>query len=248
MVSKIKDGAFDGQFAGAAAAAYVGTGEALLIQGIDLAATRVVGEPVEIGGPVRAASNLMSFTASAAGTVSYLVGRTMPPSLVVDRNGVVMDTIGQVGGLAVPGNRPGSLALGGNAGLFRYDVSRGTATLLHSTPGLGVPALDWSPDDARLAFSNWCTLMVIDREGGGLHRAVEPPERECLRVTDWYDSDRVIATRFPPGRSSEVWEYRVSDGVGSPLVTTRSNAADGTVAPNGLHLAYASDVGGTFNV
>ena len=244
LLTKMKDGASDAQFVGENAVAYVAPGGALFLQHIDLAAARMVGEPIEIGGPVRSAAGLRSFTTSATGTVAYLVGRPIPPPVIVGRNGVEIDTIKQSGFFAGVGHRPGSLALGG-AALYRYDVSRRTWTQLHHTPGSDVLALDWSPDDARLAFSVWCSLMVIDRDGGGLRHIVESPE--CLRVTDWFDIDRVIVTKIVGG-SSAMWEYRVSDGVGSRLGTSGSNETDGTVAPNGSLLAYASDVGGTFDV
>ncbi len=246
VLTHVKDEAVDAQFTGENAVAYFGPGEALFLQGIDLAAARMVGDPIEIGGPVRSASFQISFTTSATGTVTYLLARAVAGPLVVGRNGVVTDTIKQDGGMgAAPGHRPASLALIGNAGLFRYDLSRRTATLLHKTPVIN---LDWSPDDARLVFSAWCTLMVIDADGGGLRRVTESPESECLRVTDWYDSDRVIVTRTTAGRSSEIWEYGVSDGIGKSLVSAGANTRDGTVSPNGLHLAYASDVTGTFAV
>ncbi len=245
-LTKVKKLAFDAQFAGENVVAYVGPSGALFLQRIDLAAAQVVGEPVEIGKSVRAASFLMSFTTSATGTVAYLLERAVPGALVVDRNGVVEDTIRQEGS-AIPGagHRPALLALGGNAGLFRYDSARRTATLLHYTRGLGVLAFDWSPDDARLAFSDWCALMVIDAGGGGLRRVNEPPEGECLRVTDWWSSDQVIVTRTAPGRQSEIWQYRISTGSGSPVEELGLDAADGTVSPDSLYLAYTSVVNGS---
>ena len=58
----------------------------------------------------------------------------------------------------------------------------------------------------------------------------------------------MIVNKTTEGRSSEIWEYGISDGIGSSLVSPGANARDGTVSPKGLHLAYASDVNGTFEV
>ncbi len=247
-MSTVRGGAFDAQFAGGNVLAYVGERAGLQLQRIDLAGAAMIGDPVEVGGSVRAASNQMSFTTSRTGRIAYLLERLAPGPLVVDRTGAVLDTIARSASLPTTGHRPESMVLGGNAGLFRYDLTRKLATLLHRTPGLGVLAMAWSPDDSRIAFSDWCALRVIGLDGGGLRRIVEAPPTECLRVTDWWMDDRVLVTKTFDAKPSEVWEYDLDDGSGTLRISGSAGAADATVSPDGRTVAYTSSTGLTYEV
>ena len=246
-LTKVRGGAFDSQLAGSNAVLFVGSNANLMLQGIDLTRGVMVGEPYDLGGPVRAASNMMSFTTSISGTAAFLLGRAIPGPVVVDRRGSVVDTI-RVGYIASVGHSPSALALGSDSGLHRYDVQRKRPTRIHKTPDLAVLALAWSPDDSRIAFSDWCSLVVIESGGTGLDSVPRSAANECLRVTDWWSDDRVLVSRYVGGRPDEIWEYRINNGTASPVITRDAAAIDGTVSPDGRLLAYALEENGTFDV
>jgi serine/threonine-protein kinase len=246
-LTKLQSDAVGGQLGGDNTVLYVRGGSNLMLQSIDLGRGVMVGEPYDLGGPVRSASNMMSFTTSMSGTAAFLLARAMPGPLVVNRGGSVVDTI-KLGSIAGVGHGPSTLALGSDAGLHRYDVQRKMPNRIHRTPGLAVLAFSWSPDDSRIAFSDWCALAVIAPSGVGFHYVPGVRDGECLRVTDWWSDDRVLVNKDVAGRPSEIWEYRISDGKGSPVVTADVAAIDGTVSPDGQLLAYALEENGTFEV
>ncbi|MEO7966465.1 MAG: protein kinase [Gemmatimonadaceae bacterium] len=249
-VTTLAKGVFDAQFAGKDAVMYVGDRDVLSIQRIDLVAEKLVGDPVQIGGPVRSAGNAMSFATSSTGTVLYLQSKAQNEILVVDRRGVPIDTLTANKALIpVLGHATSSIAITGNGGLVRYDPVRKSGTRIFNPPsGVGILAASWSPNDKQLAFSLWCEVGIIDASGENFALIASSPVNGCLRVSDWWRDGRILVTRSMLGSPSEIWEVSQADTVGTAIVRGDASVAEGVVSPDGSLVAYSSDANSSYDI
>jgi Tol biopolymer transport system component len=256
------------------AAIYVPTGHLVFARGstmlarpFDTARLEFVGEPVSIGIEIptgSSVSGLRSISASADGTLAYRADPSSATDLVwVDREGHDLGRLGEPGSwrlaprISPDGRRVlvGTYGVGSlNAGnLWILDAKRGVGTPLTFDASDDAIAV-WSPDGRRVAFGRG-----VSQDTFGLYLLpIDAPQdvKQIVGASGYLapdcwtpDGTRVLFTRRGAATGSDILVADV-DGAGEPRpwLATPFNEEDADVSPDGRWVAYASDIGGSFNV
>jgi Tol biopolymer transport system component len=258
------------------AAVYVSTGHLVFARGATMLARpfdgsrlEFVGEPVSIGIEIPTGSSisgLRSISASADGTLVYRADPSSATDLVwVDREGHDLGRLGQPGSwkLAPRISPDGRRVLVGTYGVG--SVNAGNLWILDAKRGVGTPltfdAADdanaiWSPDGRRVAFGRAKSqdtfglyLLSVDAPQD-VKELVAPGASGYLEPDCWTpDGTRVLFTRRGTATGSDILIVRVDGGAEpQPWLATPFNEVGADVSSDGHWVAYASDIGGSFNV
>jgi Tol biopolymer transport system component len=242
----------------------------MLARPFDAARLEFVGEPVSIGIEIptgSSVSGLRSIAASADGTLAYRADPSSATDLVwVDRQGHDLGRVGDPGSwrlaprISPDGRRVlvGSYGVGSlNAGnLWILDAKRGVGTPLTFDAADDSTAI-WSPDGRRVVFGRG-----VSQDAFGLYSvSVDAPQdvKELVAsATSGYlepncwtpDGKRVLFTRRGgTATGSDILFVGVDGGGGpQPWLATPFNEVAADVSSDGHWVAYASDIGGSFNV
>jgi Tol biopolymer transport system component len=257
------------------AAVYVPTGHLAFARGstmlarpFDTARLEFVGEPVSIGIEIptgSSVSGLRSISASRDGTLAYRADPSSATDLVwVDREGHDLGRLGEAGSwrLAPRISPDGRRIIVGTYGVG--SVNAGNLWILDAKRGVGAPltfdAADdaiaiWSPDGRRVAFGS-----AKSRDTFGLYLlSVDAPQdaKELVASGAGYlapdcwtpDGAQVLYEHRGTATGSDILIVGV-DGGGEPQpwLATPFNEVAADVSSDGHWVAYASDIGGSFNV
>jgi len=244
-------------------------GATMLARPLDLDRLELVGEPASIGIEIPTGSSisgLRSISAAADGTLVYRADPSSATDLIwMDREG---HELGKVGGEDAWQLAPRISPDGRRILVSHYlvgSVNAGNVWIVDAKRGVGAPltfdASDdstaiWSPDGRRVVFSRaksqdrfGLSILTVDtpqdvRElvGSGTLGYVEP---YCWTP----DGTRVLFARRGTATGSDILIVR-TDGGAEPQewLATPFNERGADVSPDGHRVAYASDIGGSFNV
>jgi eukaryotic-like serine/threonine-protein kinase len=245
-------------------------GSTMLARPFDTARLEFVGEPVSIGIEIptgSSVSGLRSIAASRGGTLAYRADPSSATDLVwVDREGHELGRIGKPGSwqlaprISPDGRRVlvGAYAAGSvNAGnLWLLDAKRGVGTPLTFDASDDSFAI-WSPDGRRVAFERAKSqdtfglyLLSVDAPQD-VKELVAPEGSGYLEPDCWTpDGTRVLFTRRGTAATGSDILIVGVDGGAEPQawLGTPFNELHADVSPDGRWVAYASDIGGSFNV
>jgi eukaryotic-like serine/threonine-protein kinase len=221
------------------------SGNPVFAQRINRGRTRLEGDPVKLTETVRSTDLQFSYSASAGGTLTYLPSQGDPEKLLVDRRGIVLDTVRQRDAYThTVANTRRWVALSTGLGLWVYDLDRNTSTPLLTTE-LGRFSFDpvWSPDDAALAFG-LCSVGRMDSLPAGIH--VLPLDR-CRRATHWSADGRYLIVEVGLRHSTRAgivaWDIDQQQRV--DLFEFTGVHSEARVSPDGRWIAYVSAETGT---
>lgn len=108
----------------------------------------------------------------------------------------------------------------------------------------------WSPDGNRLAWASARRLITIRGAGAVLDEQVVATLAPPARVWDWSpDGVWLVVGQAGAGTADDVWVVPAS-GTGEPKPYARSPFSEiqAALAPDGRHLAYASNEAGQFDI
>ena len=253
---------------------YVPDGHVLYVNGgtlfaapFDLSKLAITGPAVAVVPQVRGApaSGAAQFAVSPDGTLAYLPGDAAEQSIVrlVDRDGSSRTLTNvppgwQTIAFSSDGTQLAFDSASSNAGIWLYDVNRGTASRLTRSHDDSTPV--WSPDGRRLAYSSAVdgpgTLWTLPADGSDQPRRLTT--HAFLQVPDsWSPDGRALLFSQATQRNQfDLWLLPIeSDGVSGfkagtpkPFVETAANEGFGTFSPDGKWIAYTSDDSGTYQV
>jgi eukaryotic-like serine/threonine-protein kinase len=245
-------------------------GSTMLARPFDTTRLEFVGEPVPIGIEIptgSSVSGLRSISASRDGTLAYRADPSSATDLVwVDREGHVQGTLGEPGSwrLAPRISPDGRRVLFGAYGAG--SVNAGNLWLLDAKRGVGTPltfdASDdsfaiWSPDGRRVAFERAKSqdafgLYLLSVDAPQDVKELVAPERSGYLEPDCWtpDGTRVLFTRKGTAATGSDILIVGVDGGAEPQawLATPFNELHADVSSDGRWVAYASDIGGSFNV
>ncbi|MCG6920392.1 MAG: serine/threonine-protein kinase [Acidobacteria bacterium] len=243
-------------------------GETMLARPFDASRLVFAGEPVSIGIEIPTGSSisgLRSISASADGTLVYRADPSSATDLVwVDREGHGLGTLGEPGSWKVaprisPDGRRvvvGAYGAGSvNAGnLWIFDASRDVGRPLTFDASDDANAI-WSPDGRQVAFGRAKSqdtfgLYVLTVDAPQDVKELVAPETGWLGPDCWTpDRAQVFFNRRGTATGSDILIVGVEDGAEPrEWLATPFNEAGADVSPDGHWVAYASDVGGSYNV
>ncbi|MCG6986939.1 MAG: hypothetical protein LJF06_01955 [Gemmatimonadetes bacterium] len=218
----------------------------------------VEGDAVPLTGPVRTSDLVFSYAASERALL-YLPGLGDRDKLVVDRRGVVSDTVRvrDTWTHQYAHDHPW-VALGDGTTIWLYDLERGLATPLVPR-GSSADAFRafpvWAPSDSAVAFG-WCNLDVVSVADLSA-RHIARQSTDCRRPTDWSSDGRyLIVTDIPSPdtRSARDTAAALQDHTfiaALDLAQGRTirfkvpgNAGEGALSPDMRWIAYTSDEAG----
>ena len=235
-------------------------GTTLLAQRFDPVALELGGEPFRLADPVVHSVDwgIAPFAASASGVLAYRSFEGLGRARLqwMDRGGGVLDAIGEPGVYV-------SLALSPdgrqvvvervdpdmNTDLWAYDVARGTAFRLTSSPHRESDPV-WSPDGKWIAFAEPQDEAQALRRvpaGGGAAETLLP--RTCAYPTDWTpDGKGIVYASFRGADSANVEWIPAAGGEPQVFLHTRFQEHQARVSPDGGWIAYSSTESGRAEV
>jgi eukaryotic-like serine/threonine-protein kinase len=238
----------------------------LLAVPFDLKRLEVTGPSVSIleGVSMNPTFGGAEFSSSSDGSLVYVPGG----SSAVERTLLWVDRKGEARPLPAPpraylsprlspdGQRLAVSIEGTNAGLWLYDLARGTLTRLTETAG-AIPFPIWTPDGKRVTFlsalGGALNLYWMPADGSGAAERLTTSENTQWPGS-WSPNGLVLAfSESDPTTGSDIWVLRLADDPSTPLgagrkaqpfLQTPSNESGGIFSPDGRWLAYVSDESG----
>jgi serine/threonine protein kinase/Tol biopolymer transport system component len=222
----------------------------LVAQEFDPGGLRVTGEATAIANPaqnVTASSRLLLYDAS------------LPMSQLawVDRNGNVLQTVGDPGSILFTGLSPDGervavtlypqSADATNSYLWLIETRRGLSSRFTTSSGVHLSPV-WSPDGQTIVFGSRGGLVSKPSNGVGEERKVLPNDR-LLNPTDWSRDMRFILYNRIVTDDLDVWMLPVdSDGKRAgdpkPYLDGPSDQAGAKFSPDGGWVAWQSNDSG----
>jgi serine/threonine protein kinase len=237
---------------------------ALLAQSLDLDAGRVVGDTVEIAGPVAfsGGSGFAAFSASSNGVLAYTAGGggsvASSEQRWFDRQGTQLGQLGETSVITgnsyseklSPDGRTVAISSfrGATADIWLVDIARAVPSRFTFDDANELYPV-WSPDGSEVLFSS---------NRGGFYNMYRKPvagsREETLLVkstshqypTDWSEHGRTILfTNVDPKTQADIWMVAATgDWKPSPILVTSFNEYAARLSPDGRWMAYTSDESG----
>jgi dipeptidyl aminopeptidase/acylaminoacyl peptidase len=236
---------------------------ALVAQSLDLSGGRVVGDTVEIAGPVAYVSGLgfAAFSVSSTGVLAYTPGGGPEATSELrwfDRQGKRLGQVdtGVTQGRSSydeklsPDGRTVAISTFGSAtsDIWTVDIARDVASRFTSDASNDLYPV-WSSDGTELLFSS---------NRGGVYnlyrKPVGRPGEEMLLFesaspqysTDWSrDGHTILYTNLDPKTQADIWiAPATGGGKPTPVLATSFNEYAARLSPDGRWMAYTSDESG----
>jgi Tol biopolymer transport system component len=235
-------------------------GGALLAQGFDAAAQKLIGEPFRVAERIRINFNSRAFfSVSENGSLIYDPSSDSEESRQItryDRAGKAIGTVGQPGPiqnlelspddrfLAITRRSIGAVP----NDVMIFDTLRGGMSRLATTPG-DTPQTIWSPDSKFVIWNDFSDgkfrlLKKLASGAGEAEVLLESPVR--LYPTSWSPDGRVILyTAVDNASKRDIWVLPL-DGDRKPYVFFKSplEDRDADFSPNGKYVVYTSEESG----
>jgi len=168
----------------------------------------------------------------------------------LNRRGEEIGTLGPSGRYWTLRLSPDGLSVATNPGtdIWVYDASdRATRITLKPDNGMG-PV--WSPDGEKIAFNNGLGSLRIKPAGQG-GEEIELIKEGAFFPTDWSRDGKYLlltseATEEFPSR--DIWFYDFEKKSVKQWLNTNANEGQARFSPDGKWVAYASDVGGSYEI
>jgi dipeptidyl aminopeptidase/acylaminoacyl peptidase len=230
---------------------------ALVAQHFDLARGELTGEPVSIADQVASDGNRSSgaFSVSPEGSIAYRSGGDSASQFTwFDRSGKVVGTIASADALFQPSLSPDGRRVAayriirGGSELWLFEAGRETRFTFE---GGRYPV--WSPDGARIAFSNQASPNVKQKSstgGGPEELLVAAPASNTIAPLAFSPDGRFLMyLQRGPVNAGDLWILPL-DGKQKPSVFLNSKFEErqAQFSPDGRWVAYASDESARFEV
>jgi len=226
-------------------------GERLLASPYNRSSRTVSAEPkpLEPQVAVYPFTGTADVTASASGIFAYRPGKTTSDRELVwmDRKGTRQESLGQ-GMFRYPSISPdgtttavemidmnqvlGDLWTFGLTSQFRRRISFDRAN--ETSPV-------FTPDGKRIAYALGRDIYIREAEGGGspqlLHTSVLPKTPKSISR----DGRWLLYQEYHPTNGIDLWLLPMHGGAPIPFRTTRGNAREGAISPNGKWVAYTAN-------
>jgi Tol biopolymer transport system component len=233
----------------------------LLAHPFDASSLELTGEPVPISDEVTNFDFRAEFSVSDNGTLVYFRGESgiYDQMVWVDRNGVVMDTVGEQGryadlDLSPDGKRLAYMvedAENSTGDIWVYDLEREVASRLTFSDAVDAWP-NWSPDGTRIAFTSDRNgrFRVFEKLASGVGDARQLFARDSGEVgpSDWVQGYKLpFVCEFANGNWN-MWspESPQSDSI-VPFLRSPFHEFQAHLSPNGRYVAYASSESGGTN-
>ena len=207
------------------------------------------------GTPFRIAHDAGAPSISEDGTLVYLRARAKRQLVWMDRDGRITSAVGppefaiSSPVLSPDGRRVAAMiatADGEMSDLWVQDGSRGTKTRLTDSPALkSEPA--WSPDGARIAFSQARNIHAVAADG----RGVAPEQLVRGTHPSWSNDGRYLVYHSRAERPErDLWYVPLGEDSPEPvrLLQSAYNDASPQFSPDTRYVAYVSDQSGRVEV
>ena len=233
-------------------------GSTLMAQAFDASTLTLSGDPSPVatdvpGGDVSWGG--AQFGASEADMVIHMRGRQASLSLLTirDRDGKILDTIGERGGYWEPalshdGSRLAVSVYQDSADIWIHDLERDVRTRFTFDPADDRHPV-WSPDDTRLAFTSeqktGQEIRMRPVSGQGDPEILFTADSNIV-VTDWSSDGRLIFFDYlqHDNSSSDVWALDTQTSEATPILTGKFDQDTGRLSPDGKWLAFTSNESG----
>jgi len=232
----------------------------LMAHRFDLSSLKLKGDAVALSGEVGMSDRFSRaiFSVSQTGMLVYQTGHSEFGSqlTIFDREGHVLDTIGDRNTMYVPRYSPAENRIAvdildlasGNIDIWIFDVHRGIRTRLTFDSTISI-APCWSPDGNRLAFTSqgdsvWET-HIKDASGAQPARRVATTPKNTF-VTCWSPDGRYLAYFIPDssGKNDIGILDLEQDSVVRRFTETPFKEVPQSFSSDGRWLAYSSDESG----
>jgi dipeptidyl aminopeptidase/acylaminoacyl peptidase len=231
--------------------------ETLLAQPFNASRLEPAGEPLMVADRVLYNRTGGYFSASPTGILAYRSGASAGPRLAwFDRDGKFLGAAGEpalYNGVAISpdGTRLAAGRRGiedAQGGIWLVETSsQGASNRLNTISRFGSGSPVWSPDGARVAFSNSRppALFVMLANGAGTEQPLlESPDRVIAH--DWSPDGRYLLYSVTDRKTkTDLWilpdPAAPGDHKPMPYLKTDSNESHGQFSPDGRWIAYASD-------
>jgi len=224
--------------------------QSIFARRIDVAAGKLVGDPVKVLEGVPHGGGSTSLSASSNGVLVARVGSDGARHIArFTRGGEARDTATVVGtfGPYQRSNDGSRLALGG----FRIDLwdleRRVTTTLVKPTPNRALSQYpQWSPKDTAIAYMRRDSVMarmeVVNVTTGVVHTLMTGlPSGRLPILGDWSRDGRYLVYSLAVGGGaafSEGWAYDLATQEARKLLDERGDVGPMQISPNGRFIAY----------
>lgn len=235
---------------------------AVLAQPFDLESFQLSGEPIPLAEDVHAfmATGFAAFSATPS-LFTYQAGPSNHQLVWVDRQGLQLGTVGQPRHYVDIRLSPDGKAVAfsardrrlGTGDIFIHEFERDLTRQLTSERGTENGPL-WTPDGTTILFAadrhGPPNLHARNADGTGEEREVVPPAMGPMAGGSVTPDGRSIVFLQPnPGTNYDVMVASlVAKGPAAPLIDLKGLETSARVSPDGLWLAYASNVSGRSEV
>ena len=230
----------------------------LLAQRFDLSAARTIGEPFPVVEPVRyfLSTGAATFATSRTGVLVYQPHPERARLVWLDRAGKELGVISEAAGhgrvrIAADGRRVLFDRATPNLGtydLFLYDLARGVEQRL-TTARLSESGGVWLPGGQSAMFTGGAPPHLFRRNlTTGAQEEIPRQPNFSLTEDASPDGKTFVFTARTPRGNFDIWMLPLAGGAPSPLLETPFDEMAVRFAPDGRHLAFASDESGRYEI
>lgn len=134
--------------------------------------------------------------------------------------------------------------------IWTLDIADGSLARLTFDPATDFYAV-CSPSTDEIVFASprggTPALFRLDLSAPGSERRLAPTSEPKLS-TQWSADNRVVYSAFSAATNWDIWTLPLAGGPPSAFLATEAEERNGQLSPDARWMAYASDVGGTFEV
>ena len=160
-------------------------------------------------------------------------GGSLPALYVSSPDGANSQRIG-IGTWPSLSNSGAQLVYSAQEGLRVVNLSNGQSSVL----GVDGYRLVWSPDDARMMFTNTFNMYVINADSSGLQR-VNTVSGQALAPVGWLPDNQTVVYSMLSGDGFILKTYNLQSGETRDLFTIHNKAGYGAISPDGQWIVFA---------
>lgn len=168
-------------------------------------------------------------------------GGLLPAIYVGSLDGAGSQKVG-VGAWLSLSNDGTRLAYSASDGIRLMDLSTGQSSAF----GVDGYRLIWSPDDARIMYTNTFGLYTVNADGSGLQQ-VNIPSSQVVAPVGWLPDNQTIVYSILNGDGFDLKTYNLQSGASESLFAIQNKAGYGALSPDGQWIVFADRVVGKAN-